>query len=384
MSLAFLQWSRITTLMVMLSACFALPLQAQSREETTVTQSIEVFKEIDTLALQGIPKELLRDAYGVAIVPNVIKGSFIVGVRRGHGVLIVRDDQNRWGAPIFITLTGGNIGWQLGVQATDVILVFKSRRSVEGIFTGKFTLGVDAAAAAGPIGRQAAAGTDTELKAEIYSYSRSRGLFAGVSFDGSKIQVDPLANAEYYKPAPAENVPGQNPQPSIPPSALELVRLLTKATSGDVAGLPTPNVTTSPESRDSTAVTLNIPNELKLDEAAAIRQQLQTIGPQLFDLLDPQWQQYLALPGELFAEESAANTEALKQVLQRYDTIASEPQYSSLASRQEFKTVHQLLKHYIDLESKNNNSLVLPPPPGGPAGNDAGTRLNLKDSPTGR
>ncbi len=117
----------------------AQPLHAQSREEATVTQSIEVFKAIDKLAIQGIPRELLRDAHAIAIIPNVIKGSLVIGMRRGHGVLMVRDEQSRWGAPIFVTLTGGNIGWQVGVQSTDVILVFKSRRSIDGIFNGKFT-----------------------------------------------------------------------------------------------------------------------------------------------------------------------------------------------------------------------------------------------------
>jgi lipid-binding SYLF domain-containing protein len=348
-------------------ALLAQPLSAQSREEATVTQSIEVFKAIDKLAIQGIPRELLRDAHAIAIIPNVIKGSLVIGMRRGHGVLLVRDEQTRWGAPIFVTLTGGNIGWQVGVQSTDVILVFKSRRSIDGIFNGKFTLGVDAAAAAGPIGRQAAAGTDSQLKAEIYSYSRSRGLFAGVSFDGSKIQIDPLANSEYYKPVAnaAANPPKTNTS-NIPQSAIDLVQLLTLTTNTEssnnnpLAGsaiLPSQNM----------PAPINLPGHLQLDEAAAIRQQIQTIAPQLFDLLDPQWQQYLALPNELFAEESVANTEALKKVLDRYELVRANPQYTQLASRKEFQTLHQLLKHYIAIEEKSPPSLILPPPPGGPS-----------------
>jgi len=334
------------------------PLYAQSREETTVVQSIEVFKAIDTLAIQGIPRELLRDAQAIAIIPGVIKGSLVIGVRRGHGVLLVRDEQIGWGAPIFVTLTGGNIGWQVGVQSTDVILVFKSRRSIDGIFNGKFTLGVDAAAAAGPVGRQAAAGTDSELKSEVYSYSRSRGLFAGVSFDGSKIQIDPLANSEYYKPAP--NTTG-TPQ-SIPPAAIELVRLLSQATqSGSPNNLPAKNSASQSPNPPSP---LTLSNRWQLDEAAAIRQQIQTIAPQLFDLLDPQWQQYLALPNELFAEESIANTDALKKVLERYEQVRTNPTYAQLAARKEFQTLHQLLKHYIAIEEKTPPSLILPPPPG--------------------
>lgn len=342
----------------------AQPLMAQSREEGTVTQSIEVFKAIDKLAIQGIPRELLRDAHAIAIIPNVIKGSLVIGMRRGHGVLLVRDEQSRWGAPIFVTLTGGNIGWQVGVQSTDVVLVFKSRRSVDGIFNGKFTLGVDAAAAAGPIGRQAAASTDSQLKAEIYSYSRSRGLFAGVSFDGSKIQIDPLANSEYYKPTSKPTTANPNAA-NIPASAIELVQLLTQTTNSDLANNP---LAAAPAAASPTIPsTTNLPSHLKLDEAGAIRQQIQTIAPQLFDLLDPQWQQYLALPDELFAEESVANTEALKKVLDRYNLIQSNPQYAQLASRKEFQTLHQLLKYYIAIEEKSPPSLILPPPPGGPS-----------------
>lgn len=344
----------------------ARPLHAQSREEATVTQSIEVFKAIDKLAIQGIPRELLRDAHAIAIIPNVIKGSLVIGMRRGHGVLMVRDEQSRWGAPIFVTLTGGNIGWQVGVQSTDVILVFKSRRSVDGIFNGKFTLGVDAAAAAGPIGRQAAAGTDSQLQAEIYSYSRSRGLFAGVSFDGSKIQIDPLANSEYYKAAStaSSNTPQANTS-TIPQSAIDLVRLLSQTTNPDATN--TSVAASTNNTRPIMPSPISLPGHLQVDEAAAIRQQIQTIAPQLFDLLDPQWQQYLALPNELFAEESVANTEALKKVLDRYEMVRANPQYTQLSSRKEFQTLHQLLKHYIAIEEKSPPALILPPPPGGPS-----------------
>lgn len=350
-----LQWIALLSTILF----YASPsLHAQSREEATMTSAIEVFKAVDTLTLQGIPRELLRDAQGVAIIPNVIKGSFIIGARRGNGVLITRDDQGAWGAPLFTTLTGGNIGWQVGVQSTDVILVFKSRRSIEGIYSGKFTIGVDAAAAAGPVGRQAAAGTDSKLQAEIYSYSRSRGLFAGVSFDGSKLQIDPLANAEYYKPSQNTTQPSvNNASMTVPPSALELVRLLTAATSDS------PNNSSAPTLTNNLNQKLTAPELHSADEAQTLRQQITTMAPQLFELLDPQWQQYLALPNELFLQENSHNIEALQKVLQRYETIATSPQYSNLAARQEFQTVYQLLKHYVALESQSGNSLVLPPPP---------------------
>ncbi len=119
--------------------------------------------------------------------------------RFGRGVILVRDPNGAWRAPLFVTFTGGSVGWQLGLQSTDVVLVFKNRKGLETMLSGsEFTLGADASVAAGPVGRQATAGTDIKLNAEIYSYSRSRGLFAGVALDGSVLKVDNRAVAAYY------------------------------------------------------------------------------------------------------------------------------------------------------------------------------------------
>src|SRR5207253_1884276 len=123
------------------------------------------------------------------------------GARYGRGIVMVRDERGYWRPPAFVTLAGGSFGWQIGLQVTDIVLVFKTRSSVDGLMRGKFTLGADAAAAAGPVGREAAAATDAELRAEIYTYSRSRGLFAGVSLDGSVLSVDHTANAAFYQGA---------------------------------------------------------------------------------------------------------------------------------------------------------------------------------------
>ncbi len=203
--------------------CLALFLvspdaSGQFKEDTTVKESMRVLNEIMAIPATGIPQSLLRDAQAVAIIPSVIKGSFVVGARYGNGVVLVRDDSGIWQAPMFVSLTGGNIGWQVGVQATDVVLVFKTRRSVEGLLSGRFTLGADAAVAAGPVGRQATAATDSGLGAQIYSYSRSRGLFAGVSFDGSVIRVDPMSNANYYR------APSPGTQVVVPPNAVLLAQ----------------------------------------------------------------------------------------------------------------------------------------------------------------
>jgi lipid-binding SYLF domain-containing protein len=114
-------------------------------------------------------------------------------------VLVVRDKQGRFSNPVFITMTGGSFGWQWGVQSTDIVLVFTTPKGVEGINGGKVTLGADASVAAGPVGRQAEAATDASFKAEVYSYSRSRGVFAGLALDGTAITIDDGANAAFYR-----------------------------------------------------------------------------------------------------------------------------------------------------------------------------------------
>ena len=122
----------------------------------------------------------------------------MLGARRGKGILVVRHDDDTWSNPVFITLTGGSFGWQAGVESTDVIFVFKDRKSVSNISNGKMTLGADASVAAGPVGRHAEISTDIAFEAEVMSYSRSRGLFAGVAFEGSGITMDRKANSAFY------------------------------------------------------------------------------------------------------------------------------------------------------------------------------------------
>ena len=202
-------------------------IDCPSRETAIVESSCQVLNEIMKIPAKGIPAALLADAQGIAVIPNLLKGGFVIGVRRGHGVVIVRDERNAWKPPTFVTVTGGSVGWQIGVQATDLILVFKTPQSIQKLLQGKFTIGADAAAAAGPVGREAAAATDIFLRAEVYSYSRSRGLFAGISLDGSAIQIDTAAGAQYYRvAAPA---PGQIP--ALPRSAQTLLTTVAQYTS---------------------------------------------------------------------------------------------------------------------------------------------------------
>ncbi|MFO1504515.1 MAG: lipid-binding SYLF domain-containing protein [Steroidobacteraceae bacterium] len=172
------------------------PALAQSREESKLLSATRVLEELRAQRDQAIPERLLQRAYGVAVIPSVRKVAFVLGGRGGRGVLTVRDSRGRFSNPVFITLAGGSVGWQIGAQETDVVLVFTTRRGIEGIADGKLTLGAGASAAAGPVGRQAevAAG----VNAEVFSYSRARGLFAGVALDGTSISIDNKGNGYFY------------------------------------------------------------------------------------------------------------------------------------------------------------------------------------------
>ena len=198
----------------------------------TVQESEQVLGELIAIPGKEVPQRLLAEAQGVAIIPNVIKVGLVAGGRRGHGVVMVRDAQGQWTMPQFVTLTGGSVGWQVGIQATDVVLVFTSRRGVDGLLRGKFTVGVDASIAAGPVGRNAAAATDTELKSEIFSYSRSRGLFVGASLDGSLLEIDQGAAASFYGP-PQVGAPQR-----VPESAAKLYNYVVGLTNVGVVAPP--------------------------------------------------------------------------------------------------------------------------------------------------
>lgn len=171
---------------------------AATREEKRVADAADVVDQLLRIPEKTIPPSLLSHAYAVAVVPNVVKAAFGFGARRGKGILVVRQDDNSWSNPAFITLTGGSFGWQVGAQSTDIVLVFKTRKGVDGIANGKLTLGADASVAAGPVGRHTAIATDVLFKAEVVSYSRSRGLFAGIALEGAGVTMDRKANAAFY------------------------------------------------------------------------------------------------------------------------------------------------------------------------------------------
>lgn len=167
----------------------------------TLKLSKDVLDELTETPAKAIPKALLQEAEAVVIFPNTIKAGFVVGGRVGHGVAIVKDKDKGWGDVRFLDLGGASVGFQVGIQATDVVLVFKSRKGLDRILDGKakLKLGADASVAAGPLGREAEVATDALLKAEIFSCSRNRGLFAGVSLEGVVLGVSPDTNAAFAK-----------------------------------------------------------------------------------------------------------------------------------------------------------------------------------------
>ncbi|MEO7072524.1 MAG: lipid-binding SYLF domain-containing protein [Rhodanobacter sp.] len=180
-----------------------LPVLAAHAEDPPLTRASNAVRVLDDIMQapdKAIPQDLLRDARAIAVIPDMIKAGFIFGGRRGEGLISVKSHDGTWSNPSFISMTGGSIGFQAGVSSTDVVLVFRTQRGVDSIMRGTFTLGADASAAAGPVGRTATAATDGQLKAEIYSYSRTRGLFAGVALDGSALRIDYDANEAVYGP----------------------------------------------------------------------------------------------------------------------------------------------------------------------------------------
>jgi lipid-binding SYLF domain-containing protein len=199
-------------------------------EESKVDTATEVLTEIIAIPEKSIPPSLLRNAHGIAVIPGVIKAGFVIGGRYGKGIMVVRSEGNRWSNPSFVTIAGGSIGWQIGAQSIDVILVFKTQKSIYGVTRRKFTLGVDAEIAAGPVGRHAEVATDVQLKAEIYSYSRSRGLFAGIAIEGAALSMDHDSNEDFY--GKLDIRPGdifEGKVPKVPAEAAKFKQTLNKA-----------------------------------------------------------------------------------------------------------------------------------------------------------
>jgi len=202
----------------------------KSHDEDRIENAGQVFEEILNIP-DDIPQSLLDKAYCVIVIPSVLKAAFIVGGSYGRGVMTCRsgeDFQGPWGAPTMMALEGGSFGFQLGGQATDFVLLVMNHEGARSILNSKVKLGADASAAAGPKGRDAEADTDVTMRAEVLTYSRARGLFAGISLEGSTLRPDNDANERIYgKKIPATDIALHGAVP-IPPSAKTLIATLNK------------------------------------------------------------------------------------------------------------------------------------------------------------
>ncbi len=169
-----------------------------SEEKERAMKATQVLSEVMQIPEGGIPNELMERAEAIAVIPHMIKGAFGFGGEYGKGLVTQRMTNGRWSAPSFIKVGGGNFGLQLGVESTDLVLVFTSREGFKGLLNGKLKLGADAAVAAGPVGRKAQVSSDVLLKSPVFAYSRSKGLFAGISLDGSVVTIDDKSNRDVY------------------------------------------------------------------------------------------------------------------------------------------------------------------------------------------
>lgn len=325
--------------------------------DKTIESATEVLTDLVRQRDDGIPASLLAEAHAVAIIPDTIKLGLIVGGQRGKGVVVIKEKSGNWRAPSFITLTGGSIGYQIGVQGADIVLVFTTAKSVEGLMKGTFKIGADAAAAAGPVGRRVEASTNAKLNAEIFSYSRSRGLFAGVSVDGSAIQIDGPANAAYYGTVEQGQV--------VPPAALKLVELIAQLGAPPAVAVAQPVAVEGNPLEAPAATAVPIPAAPQANaETERIKKQLAQAAIQLNGRLDESWRQYLALPAEVYREGAQPPLNILKTAQSRFDAVATDPRYNVLVQQQEFQTTRNLLQAYATaLSAFSERKLTLPAPP---------------------
>jgi lipid-binding SYLF domain-containing protein len=211
--------------------CFTLPLIAQQKEQDRLKESYLVMKEILGMPDKGIPRDLLNKAECVVVFPSVKKAAFVVGASYGRGVMTCRSGENfrgHWTAPAMFAMEGGSFGLQIGGQATDFVLLVMNEKGARSVMSSKVKLGGDASIAGGPVGRTTSAETDIVMKAEILSWSRNRGVFAGLSLSGSTLRSDDDANKNLYgKELNAKQIILQR-EVKTPPSGQQLVSLLNK------------------------------------------------------------------------------------------------------------------------------------------------------------
>lgn len=200
-----MKFSKFSGALILCAGLFmSVTVNAQEKEQKKIEAATVVLSDFSEMK-ESIPSELLAVTQGIIIVPKLINAGFVVGGKRGKGVAMVKKADGTWSNPVFVTITGGSIGAQIGVQSVDLVLVFRHSKSLTDIKKSSFTLGGDLSVAAGPVGRSSTASTDYKLEAEVYSYSRSKGLFAGISLNGASLAVDAAANTSFYGKAMTAN-----------------------------------------------------------------------------------------------------------------------------------------------------------------------------------
>ncbi|MDB5223142.1 MAG: hypothetical protein JWN83_1809 [Chitinophagaceae bacterium] len=187
---------KISMLLLTLSI-ICLQVKSQEKESDKIMAANKVLVEFSNMK-EKIPQKLFNVTEGIIIVPKLINAGFVIAGKRGKGIAMIKNADGTWSNPVFVTITGGSLGFQAGVQSIDLVLIFKSRQTLEKIGNGSFTLGGDASVTAGPVGRNSSASTDYKMEAEVYSYSKSKGLFAGISISGSALDIDEKANTAFY------------------------------------------------------------------------------------------------------------------------------------------------------------------------------------------
>src|SRR5437870_2667073 len=187
----------VVALLCVASIALASDPDEENKAEDRIKAAANVLDEIQSAPDQGVPEEVLGSAECVAIVPSMLKGGFILAARYGRGVASCRTPKG-WSAPAFFTVEGGSVGFQIGGQAVDLVMLIMNKEGMNNLLSSKFQLGADASVAAGPVGRHAAADTDWKMRAQVLTYSRARGVFAGVSLDGARIKQDKDSTRDFY------------------------------------------------------------------------------------------------------------------------------------------------------------------------------------------
>lgn len=231
--------SRTPTIFVIVAALLAAPASA-TRYGDKLDASREAFHRLFEVDDRRVPERLIAEARCLAVLPKVVKGAFMWGGRRGRGVMTCRDDAGSWSPPLFVKLTGGSFGLQAGAQVTDLVLFFMSEKGARSMMRSEFILGGDVTVAAGPVGRTAEASTDLRFNAEVYAYSRSRGLFAGISIEGAQLSDDRRWNDAYYgERLKAETILFDRRVPRLPPEAKTFMSVLPDPERPEAIAAPT-------------------------------------------------------------------------------------------------------------------------------------------------